>query len=336
MPSFCRHNRLIQNCPICAREQHLELRPMVSPGGHSAPEPRSAAAGTASPAGRSRVGAGRGSRSGAGMTVRRLVREVGDGYRCELVPGIKSGADAARLAHELAFAAARLEVLSADPPGLYAEVADPAGDLEERTWLAFEIAYLCPLDDRDPFAAIAAARRSWASGTPPQPEPTGTGPRSGYDAVRGPRTIGAYRAWAQRAGSQAAAYRGDDAWTPERRFDRIFERLGTLATMDRDPRYDLLVTLGRLGVYELRGSALHVIGGGPVTLAAKRILAIGDPLLLQRRAADLAAACEVPLEALDLGFFNWERGARFTGGLDADIEPDPTVVSAALRALDLD
>ena len=30
VPSFCRHNRLIQNCPICSREQAIELRPVVS------------------------------------------------------------------------------------------------------------------------------------------------------------------------------------------------------------------------------------------------------------------------------------------------------------------
>src|SRR5437764_7901517 len=32
VPTFCRHNRLIHNCPICSREQEIELRPIVSPG----------------------------------------------------------------------------------------------------------------------------------------------------------------------------------------------------------------------------------------------------------------------------------------------------------------
>ncbi|MDQ2894340.1 MAG: hypothetical protein M3Y09_01630, partial [Actinomycetota bacterium] len=32
MPSFCRHNHLVQNCPICSREQHVELRPVVTGG----------------------------------------------------------------------------------------------------------------------------------------------------------------------------------------------------------------------------------------------------------------------------------------------------------------
>ena len=32
-------------------------------------------------------------------------------------------------------------------------------------------------------------------------------------------------------------------------------------------------------------------------VAAKRALGIGDPMLLERRAADLAEACSLPLEA---------------------------------------
>ena len=178
----------------------------------------------------------------------------------------------------------RLERLAADPPGLYAEVADPAGDLEERTWLAFQIAYLGPLDGDEPFAAIEQARTTWASGEPPDLEGVPTGPRTAYEPGAGPRTIDAYRAWAQRSGSQAAAFAGEAAWTPERRFARAFERLA-LPGLDRGARFDLLATLGRLGVYELRAGALGFGGNDTVTLAAKRVLGIGDPLLLERRAA---------------------------------------------------
>src|SRR3954454_21846954 len=39
------------------------------------------------------------------------------------------------------------------------------------------------------------------------------------------RTIEAYEAWAERAGSQQAAITGEPSWTPERRFGRVFERL---------------------------------------------------------------------------------------------------------------
>jgi hypothetical protein len=330
MPTFCRHNRLVQNCPICSKEQHVEMRPVVSPGGRAvrSARPEGASGGTA------RQGQTRSARSGGGLTVRRLSRAAEDGFRSALVPGVRSGADAERLAEELAFAATRLQRLEADPPGLYAEVADASQPIEERSWLAFLIAYLGPVDDADPFAAIAAARTSWSSGEPPHLDDIVTGPRTAHDPERGQRTIDAYRVWAQRAGSQEAAFTGDGAWPGERRFARVFERL-SLPGMHRGARFDLLVTLGRLGVYEMSAGALGFVGNDEVTVAAKRVLGIGDTMLLERRAADLAAACELPLEALDLGLFNWERGARTGMGIDASSEPDPALLAGALAALGL-
>jgi hypothetical protein len=317
------------------------MRPVLTPGGRPEPRPRAAGSARATNDGHratsSRPTATRPSR--AGMTVRRLARHADDGYASDLVPGVRSVADAERLASEIAFAATRLRVLATDPPGLYAEVASGAGDLEERTWLAFQIAFVGPLsadDADDPFAAIQRARRSWASGEAPALREGETGPRAAGDGARAQRTTDAYRAWAHRLTSQAAGLEGDSSWPAERRFDRAFERLGTLASMDRAPRYDLLVTLGRLGVYEMRGGRLHLGGSDPVTLAAKRILGIGDPLLLERRAGDLAEACGLPVEALDLGFYNWERGTRFSGGLPAATDSDPEAVDAARAALALD
>jgi hypothetical protein len=251
--------------------------------------------------------------------VRQLSRAAEDGFRSALVPGLRSGADALRLAEELAFAATRLERLAAEPPGLYAEVADASRPVEERSWLAFLIAYVSPTDDEQPFAGIARARTSWSSGEPPHLDDVVTGPRSSYEPGRGQRTIDAYRAWAQRAGSQEAAFTGDGAWTPER----------------RGARFDVLVTLGRLGVYDLSGGTLGLGGNDPVTLAAKRVLGIGDVMLLERRSADLAAACELPLEALDLGFYNWERGSRTGLGIPPSTEPDPALLDAAQAALGL-
>jgi hypothetical protein len=265
--------------------------------------------------------------------VRRLSRGVDDGYHSRLVPGLKSSADAERLAGELAFASTRLRRLSEDPPGLYKEVA-AAGDVEERTWLAFLIAYLCPTDDEHPFASIDACRTSWASGELPQLEGVVTGPRSAHDEARGLRTVEAYRGWARRAGSQAAAFGGEATWPPDRRFARVYERLA-LPGLYRDARLDLLVTLGRLGVYELRPAGLQLGGANEVTVAAKRLLGIGDPLLLERRAAELADACGVPLEALDLGLYNWGRGARATVGIEADAEPDSEARRQASAALGL-
>jgi hypothetical protein len=318
----------------------VQMRPVLTPSGRPEPRPRTASPARAADAGHRAKSSGRTATRPArgGMTVRRLARHADDGYASDVVPGVRSVADAERLASEIAFAATRLQVLTTDPPGLYAEVASGAGDRDERTWLAFQIAFVGPLpadNEQDPFVAIERARRSWASGEAPALQEGETGPRSGGDGARAQRTTDAYRAWARRLTSQAAGFEGDSSWPAERRFDRAFERLGTLASMDRAPRYDLLVTLGRLGVYEMRGARLHLGGSDPVTLAAKRILGIGDPLLLERRAGDLADACGLPVEALDLGFYNWERGTRFTAGLPADTDTDHDAVAAARAALAL-
>jgi hypothetical protein len=52
------------------------------------------------------------------------------------------------------------------------------------------------------------------------------------------------------------------------------------------------------------------------TLAAKRVFGIGDKLLLERRARELAEAARLPIEALDLALFNWAApdGGRATMG----------------------
>ncbi len=264
----------------------------------------------------------------------RLARGADDGFRTLLAPGLKSSEDADRLAEELAFAARRLTRLEEDPPGLYAEVADDSLEKEERTWLAFLIAYICPLDDDDPFRAIESARTTWSSGKVPDLEGVQCGPRSAYDPAYGSRTLEAYRAWAGRSGSQAAAFTGDAAWTPERRFARVFERLA-LPGMSRDVRFELLVLLGRLGVYGLEAGALQFGGTNETTVAAKRALGIGDSMLLERRAAELAKACELPLEALDLGLHNWGVGRRATLGMWPETEPDPDALERARAAFGL-
>jgi hypothetical protein len=269
------------------------------------------------------------------MTVRRLERGTDDGFRSELVPGVKSSADAERLADELAFAQARLRRLADDPPGLYAEISDPAGDIEERSWLAFLAAYLGPREDESPFADIEAARTSWRSTEAPELAQVRAGPRGAYDPESGAgRTLEAYRAWAERGGSQAAAFTGEASWTPERRFARVLERLA-LPAFPRGARFELLTILGWTGVYELRAGALALGGSDPVTVAAKRLLGIGDVMLLERRAAELADACDLPLETLDVAFFNWERGERARLGMPPELAPDPAAQAAARGALGL-
>jgi hypothetical protein len=245
-----------------------------------------------------------------------MARAADDGYEHELLPGLRSSVDAAHLADELAFAADRLDELSTNPPGLYADVAR-ASDVEEAAWLAFLIAYLSPVEGEDPWAGIAAARTSWASGEVPTLEDVPLGPRTAHAPARGVATLLAYRAFAQRAGSQAQAFTGDPAWPEPRRFDRAFERLA-LPGFGRAARYELLVLLGRLGVFPVRPWSLHLGADAldATAVASKRILGIGDPLLLERRAGELAGAVGVPIEALDLALANWGRsdGERITAG----------------------
>jgi hypothetical protein len=336
MPTFCRHNHLIQNCPICSREQQIELRPMLSSSAPRSSLPRpSAPPGSRRGTSSTQRSARQGASSSGGLRVRKLARGIDDGFSSRLIPGLRSSADARRLAEELAYSAHRLAQLETDPPGLYAEVADPGGELEERTWLAFLIAYLCPLDEDDPFASIRAVRTSWASDAVPALDGVATGPRTAHDPARGTATLDAYRAWAARAGSQGAAFRGEGGWTPERRFARIYERLA-LPGLHRDARFDVLVTLGRLGLYELRAGALNLGGENDTTVAAKRALGIGDPMLLERRAAELAEACGVSLDALDLALYNWGRGTRATLGLGPHAGPELQQLAVISAAFGLD
>ncbi|HVE68060.1 MAG TPA: hypothetical protein VNB64_05705 [Solirubrobacteraceae bacterium] len=287
------------------------------------------------------------------MRIRQAARVSDDGYRSELVAGLRVAGDAERLAAEIGFSAARLAEVAAAPPGLYAEVASEP-DLEAATWLAFLIAYLSPTEDEDPFAEIRAARESPGLGgiaageagpaadvsgeagptanvsgaAGPAADAAGEarpralfagGPRTAHDPARGTETVVAYRRWAERAGSQAAALSGEPHWDGERRFARAFERLA-LPGFHRTARFDLLTALGRTGRYDLRAGSLRLSGAtanDDTAVAAKRVFGIADPLLIDRRAAALAQAAGVPLEALDLALFNWQRGEERRATLGA-------------------
>jgi hypothetical protein len=270
------------------------------------------------------------------VRVRRTARAAADDYRDPLVPGLRASDDARRLGVELGFAAARLEELATSPPGLYAEVASET-DIEEATWLAFLLAYLSPVEGDRAFDAVRSVHTSWASGELPALDEVATGPRSAHDPGRGTDTLVAYRRWAGRAGSQAAAFSGESHWDGARRFERVFERLA-LPGLHRAARFDLLVTLGRTGRYDLRANSL-MMRGAPMaddaSVAAKRVFGIADPMLIDRRAAALAEACEVPFEALDLGLYNWQRGEedRATLGAGAAARADTLRGERAAAAL---
>jgi hypothetical protein len=311
VPTFCRHNRLVENCPICSKKEQV-----------SSPT-RSVARRPSRPAGSSAVRAPRKSVS-SGMTVRRVQRAPDDGYEHDLIPGLRSSVDAGRLADELAFSTARLRELSDAPPGLYAEVAG-MGDREEAAWLTFLIAFFSPLDSDDPWAGIAAARTTWASGELPDLEGVQTGPRTAFDAKRGAAALVAYRAWAERLGGQIPALAGEETWTLQHRYDRAFERLG-LPGFGRPQRMEFLILAHRLGLVELDPWTMHLAAAtptDPVALSAKRLLGIGDPVLLQRRQRELAQGVDVPVEALDLALFNWAAPAeseRYTAGATVTLD----------------
>lgn len=334
--TFCRHNRFIQRCPICR-----ETVPGQKPSHAAKPKRQSS-----TPAGSRSAGTRTSGRTAAGATTRaggstarptgrtytrrtqevrvhRETRSEDDGYRCELVPGLHSSEDAHRLVREIGFASGRLLTLTASPPSLYAEARD-CGDLEQATWMCFLAAYLSPLQGEQPFAGVRVALlSSWASGTVPELDEVPLGPRSSHDPARGGETLIAYRRFAEHASSQERAFTGEPEWTPQRHFERLFERLA-LPGFGRMGRYDLLITLGRLGLYDMRADSLHLgtrtslITSDPTPPAAKRVFGIGDPLHIERRASTLAQALSTPIEALDLALANWASEERVTLGFPAD------------------
>ena len=271
---FCRHNRMTAKCPICSKELEAELRAKAPP--RPAGTRRASAPGT-----RRRAAAPRGS---GRLVTRRLERAEDDGYRNRLVPGLRATADAERLASALLIGAERLE-----PPGPYPEVATEP-DAERATWLALLLALAGPGDPERQAAVLAAA------------PPTGEVPDAMAEHAR---TLAAYRTWAERAGTQAAGLTGEPDWSAQRRFARVFERLA-LPGFSRAARFEFLVALGVSGRFALVPDQLELVGEGDLaTTAAKRILQSGDRMLLERRARDLAAACELPLAALDRALALW-------------------------------
>lgn len=291
---FCRHGTLAERCPICVASVQEAARAPAARPRRSATDNRP----------RSQLS------SRGGLTVRREARSDDDGYRSALAPGLRSTADASRLAAEIGFASGRLEALAVEPPGLYGEIAATA-DLEQATWLALLTAYVGPLESDQPFASIEAIATPW----PALPELQGAtfGPRGSDEPARGTQALDAYVHFAQRAGSQQLGLVADPSWTPEQRFERVYQRL-VLPGLHRRARYDLLVTLGRLGRYPLSAPGLLLTEDDAVMLAAKRVFAIGDRMTIERRARELAAAAQIRIEALDLALENWARSERITQG----------------------
>ncbi len=275
----------------------------------------------------------------AGLHVIQEQRAEDDGYRSPLATGLRASADAERLAQEIGFAEGRLLALRTAPPDLYGEMREQE-DPEQAMWMCFLSAYLSPLEGPDPFAGIRKALQAdWRAGELPALDGIPLGPRTSHDPARGDATLRAYLQWAEHAGSQALGCTGDPAWTPARRFERIFERLA-LPGLARMGRYELLVTLGRIGLCELRAETLCFTNAPGAahddlaTLAAKRVFGIGDQMHLEHRAHELAKAMTMPMEAFDLALANWGVGERATLGVAPEVL-DQHSLERAREALDL-
>ncbi|HEY7953552.1 MAG TPA: hypothetical protein VID70_11270 [Solirubrobacteraceae bacterium] len=340
MPRFCRHGRFIERCPIC-RDTVPELA-----------RPKGSAVGAGRSRGSSGATARRAPRSGArNLRVYRdgVPRGEDDGYRSALLPTLHNSADAQRLAREVAFSHGRLLALENAPPDLYAEIRQQ-DSWERATWMCFLAAYLSPLQGEAPFIGIRQALHACGGGRGEVPDwraadelgdlaDVALGPRTSHDPARGADTLRGYLQWAERAGSQVRAFSGDPTWSEQRRFERVFERL-QLPGLGRMGRYELLVTVGRLGLYELHADSLHFAGAAThatddlATLTAKRLFGIGDPFILERRAGELAEAIAVPIEALDLAFANWGAGERANLGVPDECS-DAEALARAHGALEL-
>ena len=323
MAKFCRHGTLIESCPICRASVELEQRTATQAAAVRRSPPKRTQA-SLRPRRASAGGPGR-------LMIRREVREADDGFRSPLAPGLRSSADGARLAQEIARASRRLEVLRAAPPGLYAEVAGEA-DLEEASWLAFLIAYLGPLASDDSFATVRGRRTSWRGGALPMLDGAALGPRPAHDPERGQATLAAYRRFGERFVSQAAALTAEVSWSEAQRFERLFERLA-LPGLHRRARYDLLVTLGALGRYPLAGASLLLSEDDAVSRSAKRVFGIGDRLTLERRVRELARACGAPVAAFDLALESWGSPEPIAQGVPVTLDRDAQ--ERAARALGL-
>lgn len=295
---FCRHNRLTSKCPICSRELQENLRAQA-PVRHVTPRKTGA---SSTPRSRASASRGPGARGSGGRVVtRKLARAADDGYRNPLVPGLRATADAERLAHAVTAAHQRL-----DPPGPYPTI-DEIPDVEQATWLAFLFA-LAP-EIHDLIEEVRPDYRDADISALPEAKQ---------------RTATAYRAWAERSGSQEQALTGEENWAPERRFGRVFERLA-LPGFTRAMRYDFLTALGAADIYPLEGDALHFVEDDATTLAAKRALVSGDRMLLERRARDLADASELPIAAFDRGLAVWGTP---TEHVDLTADPHPGIAAA--------
>ncbi len=315
VPTFCRHGRFEASCGICrsekAKAEPAARKPAARGGGTAARRPVSSSTG-ATPKPRTRA-----------VVTGKLSRNADDGFRSDLLPGVRSSADVMVLAQELTTAEARLSALGSPEAGAWAPVAAHAGDPARAFVAALTIAVASPDETAGSdatagtaFAALLAVDPSLESlehvaGASEVASILDGGPRGprAHDAAGAALAVPAQLA-ARSGGSLEASLIGEQAWSPERRFARLLDRLA-LRGLPRAVRYDILVALGRTGALPVRADGLH-LGGDQVTDAAKRLFAVGDVPLLEKRAAAVVEATGVAWDALELALWNI-AGADATG-----------------------
>lgn len=314
VPTFCRHGRFEASCGICRQEKAKSEPAPVKPQakGTAARRPTSSRSTPTATTGRSRT-----------VVTGKLTRNADDGYRSDLLPGLRSSADVIALAQELTLAEARLSAIANGDAGPWAAVASRAGNPIEAFVAALVVAVASPDETA---GSLVTAATALAAAEPLLVGLDDSGAIAGASEVaaildagpRGPRAHDASGAalavpaqLAQRsAGSLTAGLQGEASWTPERRFARLFDRLA-LKGLPRAVRFDLLVALGRSGALDVRADGLH-LGNDQVTHAAKRLFAVAETALLERRAAAIVEATDVSWDALELALWNI-AGADATG-----------------------
>ena len=252
MPTFCRHNRFIERCPICSKDAARER----ARGGHAATRRKRRAA--RAPVRLGREGGrphGTPRRPCRGGRVLLLARAGPARVRRRSAPGGRA---------VLLERASR--ALAVEPPGVYEQALDAAAGRRPRPRKLDRLRARVPLarprtSTRSPGLRPYSRPRPNRTRSRPSLQACWTTSRAGRAArtspAAGTRTLVAYAQWAERSGGQTAAFTGSGEWSPERRFARLFERL-SLPGFHRGARYELLVSLGRLGVYELRAESLHL------------------------------------------------------------------------------
>ena len=309
MPTFCRHGRFEASCAICRNEKaKAEPQPRrAAPKGQSARRPASSGTTPAGPKARTRT-----------IVTGKLSRNADDGFSSDLLPGIRSSADVMFLAQELTRAEARLAALGGPDAGPWVAVAERAGDPARAFVAALVVAVASP----DESGSIATADAAMAAllaidptlealdhvaGASEVSSILDAGPRGprGHDAAGIALAVPKQLA-ARNGGSLEAALVGEQAWSPERRFARLLDRLA-LRGLPRAVRFDLLVALGRTGALSVVADGLH-LGNDQVTHAAKRLFAVADVPLLEKRAAALVEATGVRWDALELALWNLAGG----------------------------